>query len=131
MGLFFKVKEKRETSVKKDIPWIQLRSVEQLNEVIQTTFEKPVLLFLHSTRCMTSAIALKTFNTGWTSGDELCDLYFIDLLAYRDVSDEIEVITGIKHESPQVIVLKGRDVIYDASHSSIDPRTIRSALKKS
>lgn len=132
MGIFSRKKTGVKPVIKtQELPWVYINSVDQLNKIIQTTFDKPVLLFKHSTRCMTSAIALKSFNEEWTTGNELCNLYFIDLLAHRDVSDEIEVLTGIKHESPQVIVLKGRDIIYDESHSAIDARRIQSALRRS
>lgn len=125
MGFFFK------TETKETLPWIDLLSIEQFNDVVKTTFDKPVLLFKHSTRCMTSALALNSFKNEWTSGNDLCDLYFLDLLKHRDVSDVIAEVTGVRHESPQVIVLKGRDIIYDESHNSINARRIESILKKS
>ena len=58
------------------------------------------------------------------------DLYFIDLLNHRDVSNEIAVLTGIVHQSPQAIVIKGKEIIYDATHSNIDARSIQSTLRK-
>lgn len=115
---------------KQQLPWINLTSVEQLNKVVRTTHEKPVLIFKHSTRCGVSSMAFNTFQNQWSSGDSLCDLYYVDLLQHRDVSNEIATLTGIRHESPQVIVLKGDEIIYDASHSSIDARRIESSLRR-
>ena len=112
------------------LPWIELESIEQLQEIITTTEEKPILLFKHSTRCGTSSMALSSFEGTWSSDDELCDLYYLDLLRHRDVSNEIEDITGIQHQSPQCIVIKGKDIIYDESHSGIDARRIETLLKK-
>lgn len=114
---------------KTQLPWIPVDSIEQLNEIAQTTFEKPVLLFKHSTRCGISAMVLKSFEREWSSENELCELYLLDLLKHRDVSDEIASLTGVYHQSPQVIVLKGSEVIYDASHSAIDARSIEKLLK--
>lgn len=111
-------------------PWIGLTSMSQLNEVVKTTTEKPVLLFKHSTRCGISSMALNSFEAGWDSGSELCDIYLLDLLNHRDVSNGIAEITGVMHQSPQVIVLKGDEIVYDASHSSIDARKIQSILRK-
>ena len=124
MGLF----SKKNTSQK--LLWEHLTSIEQLNEVVQTTHEKPVLLFKHSTRCGISAMALNSFESNWKSEKELCDIYYLDLLKHRDISNEIAAITGVHHQSPQVIVLKGSEVIYDALHSSIDARKIESILRK-
>lgn len=114
---------------KTQLPWTRVDSVEQLHEISKTTVEKPVLLFKHSTRCGVSAMVLKSFESQWASENELCGLYFVDLLKHRDVSDEIASITGVCHQSPQVIVLKGSEVIYDASHSAIDARRIEKSLK--
>lgn len=113
------------------IKWIPLTSVEQLMQVAQTTHEKPVFLFKHSTRCSISAMAKNNLERNWSSGDELCNAYYLDLLQHRDVSNKIEEITGITHQSPQAIVLKGSDIIYDESHSAIDARRIESTLKRS
>ena len=124
MGLF----SKKETT--KKLPWESLTSVEQLRELVKTTHEKPILLFKHSTRCGISAMALNSFESDWSSEKELCDIYYLDLLKHRDVSDEIAALTGVQHQSPQVIVLKGDEVVYDASHSSIDARKIESTLRK-
>lgn len=124
MGLFSSSK-KRES-----LPWKYITSVEQLSELLHNVGEKPLLLFKHSTRCGVSSMVLRSFENEWSTGDELCDLYFIDLLNHRDVSNEIAVLTGIVHQSPQAIVIKGKEIIYDATHSNIDARSIQSTLRK-
>lgn len=124
MGLF-----SRKPTVQK-LPWTNLSSIEQLDEIVKTTGDKPVLLFKHSTRCGISAMAFNTFESSWTSDNELCQLYYLDLLNHRDVSNKIAEITGVIHQSPQVIVLKGSEVVYDESHSSINARRIETILKK-
>lgn len=115
---------------KETLPWIQLESLEQLEEVVKTTNETPILLFKHSTRCSISSMALHSFERDWSTGDSLCKLYFLDLLAHRPVSNEIAAITGVQHQSPQAIVLKGSEVVYEATHSSISARSIESILRK-
>ncbi|MDX2359496.1 MAG: bacillithiol system redox-active protein YtxJ [Crocinitomicaceae bacterium] len=112
------------------LPWTNVSSVEQLNEIILSVSDKPKLFFKHSTRCGVSRMVLSSFESGWDSENELCDLYFVDLLKHRDVSNEIAAITGIFHQSPQAIVVKGKEIIYDATHSAIDARKVTSLLKK-
>ena len=124
MGLF-STSKKREA-----LPWMNITSVEQLTELLHNVGEKPILLFKHSTRCGVSSMVLNSFENEWTTGTELCDLYYIDLLSHRDVSNEIAVLTGIVHQSPQAIIIKGKEIIYDATHSAIDARKIQSLLKK-
>lgn len=128
MGLFSRTRQPQKE--KAGLPWVFVTSMEQFNQIIQTTHEKPVLLFKHSTRCSISAMVLNSFESKWSTGNELCGLYFVDLLQHRDISNEIAAVTGITHQSPQVIVLKGSEIVYDDSHSGIDPRRIESILRK-
>ena len=117
-------------SKKIQLPWISITSVEQLEEILHNVGSKPVLLFKHSTRCSISIMALNSFESKWELSDEECEIYFIDLLKHRDVSNGIEALTGIIHQSPQAIVVRGKEVIYDATHSSIDAKRIESIIKK-
>ncbi len=111
------------------LPWININSVEQLNSILRNVGDKPILLFKHSTRCSISSMALTGFERNW-SGRVHCELYFIDLLKHRDVSQETAILTGITHQSPQCIVIKGSEIVYEATHSGIDARRIESILKK-
>lgn len=120
MGWFSK------TSTKNELPWNQLTSVEQLKEVIKSSSEKPVLLFKHSTRCSISSMAFSGFQSGWEGSDEEIGIYYLDLLNYRDISSQIAELTGVMHQSPQVIVLKNNEVVYTATHTGI---SARAALK--
>ena len=128
MGLF-----SRNTSKKEQTPepiWNQLTSIEQLNELVVAAQTKPVVIFKHSTRCGISSMAFNSFKNNWKSDDTLADVYILDLLRFRDVSNEVAQVTGVYHQSPQAIVLKGTEVIYEATHSGIDARAIESLLKK-
>lgn len=132
MGWFSRNTNDKTTSANRNgIKWIPLTTVEQLMTVAGTTDEKPILLFKHSTRCGISAMAKNNLERNWSSGDEFCDSYYLDLLAHRDVSDKIAEITGIQHQSPQAIVIRGKEIIYDESHSAINARRIESVLRKS
>ena len=127
MGWFSKEKEEKKQS---GLPWERLTSVNQLKEVINGSAEKPVLLFKHSTSCSISNMALNSFIRKWTGTQEEIDIYYLDLLGYRDVSNAIAKETGVIHQSPQVIVLKNKVVVYTATHSGIDAQSALNAIKK-
>jgi len=110
------------------LPWTKIDSVAQLKEVLENAGEKPALLFKHSTRCSISSMALNSFEREWASENERCQLYFVDLIKHRDVSNEIASATGIVHQSPQAILWNGKEVLYQASHSGIDARSIEKLL---
>lgn len=109
----------------KKLDWKELNQMDQL----VVSEDRTVLYFKHSRRCATSIMALRQFENNWDNSED-CEIYFLDLLKHRDISNEIERISGVKHESPQVIVMREKKVIYHASHSDIDTRSISKALKE-
>jgi bacillithiol system protein YtxJ len=124
MGLFSGLKSKDKTV----FPWIELTTIEELESAIESSTSRAVLLFKHSTRCSISSMAKSRFENNWNSEIENCDLYYLDLIAHRDISNKIAEITGIEHQSPQAIVLKNKKVIYEATHSSIDAKEIEISI---
>jgi bacillithiol system protein YtxJ len=74
-------------------------------------------------------MALNTFESEWTETEGNAELYYIDLLKNRDVSNRLAELSKIRHESPQVIVFKGNNVIYSASHSGINANEIKKIIK--
>ena len=114
---------------KSNFDWIELTSIEQLNEIIEQSTEKPVLLFKHSTRCSISSMAKSHFESEWKLSNDICPTYYLDLIEFRPVSNAIAEKTGVEHQSPQVIVLKNKEVIYQASHNGIDAKEIQEILK--
>lgn len=119
MGLFSTSPEKS------GLPWTRLTSTQQLEEALQAPSGNAKVFFKHSTRCGISAMALRSFEKEWKPEQEGFELYFIDLLAHRDVSNAIAEKLHVTHQSPQVIVVRGNEVVYDASHGSIDAETIQ------
>ncbi len=110
-------------------PWTQLTSEEQLITAFEESNDKPVLFFKHSTRCSISSMALSRFEQNAESLSEICDLYFLDLLEFRQLSNKLEEISNVMHQSPQVIVVKNKEVIYTETHSSIDAKEIERQLR--
>ncbi|WP_268847008.1 bacillithiol system redox-active protein YtxJ [Flavobacterium aestivum] len=118
--------EEKKTAVSK-INWIPLTDLNQLNEIIALSNEKPVSIFKHSTRCSVSRMALRQFENEFDSADTT-DTYFLDLLEYREVSNEIANRFQVMHQSPQVLLIKNGKSVYDASHSDIDAKDLAERL---
>ncbi len=100
------------------VNWRPLTDMGQLNEIINESTEKPVIIFKHSTRCGISRMTLKQFENEYDLND-LVTPYFLDLLQNRDISNEIANRFGIEHQSPQLILIKNGEPIYNASHGDI------------
>ena len=109
--------------------WLSLESVEQWQQILKDSKafpEKRVVVFKHSTRCSISSMAKNRLEVADSS--EWPSFYYLDLLAYRPVSDRIAEDTGITHESPQLLILQGGECIFSSTHTAIDPQDIVSKV---
>lgn len=109
--------------------WINVISVDQLNEILNSTQNQYSLFFKHSTRCSISSMALKFFESDWDNTIDNVQCYFIDLISYREVSNALADLSKIVHQSPQVILMRNGEVNYHASHESIDTSKILNIIK--
>ena len=107
-----------ETANASKVGWRPLTDLGQLNEIIQESVDKPVLLFKHSTRCGVSRMTLKQFENEYDLEDQVTP-YFLDLLEYRSISNAIAERFGVQHQSPQLLLIRNGKSVYDASHSEI------------
>lgn len=122
MGLFgSKKKEKR-----KEMKWIKLQLADELTHLIEKeSFVTPILFFKHSTRCSISSMALNRLESYWDIESTQAIPVYLDLIQYRNLSDKLASDLGVRHESPQVLLVKDGKCIYTASHSQIDVEDIK------
>lgn len=111
--------------------WLKLESIEQLQTIKDNSSENLVLIFKHSTRCSISRAALDRLERNWQQG-EMNDVkpFYLDLIRYRDVSDQIAEDFSVEHESPQVLVIKNGQSVYDRSHIDINYRELAAIARR-
>jgi len=97
--------------------WIELKNEDQINTIIEKSKERPQVIFKHSSRCSISAMAKGRLER--SSAPENADFYFLDLISNRSVSNKISSEFKVSHESPQVLLIRNGECIYDESHGSI------------
>jgi bacillithiol system protein YtxJ len=97
--------------------WIEITNESQLSEVKNLSNAKPQLIFKHSTRCPTSSMAKSRLERG--TSPEGIDFYYLDLIKHRDISQKIADEFDVSHQSPQVLLIKNGECVYDESHSAI------------
>jgi bacillithiol system protein YtxJ len=123
-NMFGNAEEKNSNST---IKWNILSDLGELNEIVNLSHDKPVVIFKHSTRCSVSRMALKQFENEFDFQDKVTP-YFLDLIEFRNVSNEIANRFDIVHQSPQIILIKDGKAIYNASHSDIDANDLKEKL---
>ncbi len=111
--------------------WSKLESTDQLNE-IQQSKDQFVLIFKHSTTCSISRTALDRFQRHWNpEAMKGVTPYYLDLLAHRDISNQIARNFSVEHQSPQLLVIRNGQSIYDRSHFDIDFKSVQELISKS
>lgn len=97
--------------------WKELDNSAQLEQIIEESYKQPVAIYKHSTRCSVSFMAKRTIEHSWTL--EQTDIWLLDLIKYRSISNNIASTFAVRHESPQLLLIKEGKVVYHASHSAI------------
>lgn len=109
--------------------WKTLETVEQLQNIIDRSGEKPILIFKHSVHCSTSTLIKMDLTTNWDIDPDTVEFYQLDIINHNDVSQAIETKLGVQHESPQIIMLKNKKATYRKSHLDISYDLIKKAIE--
>jgi bacillithiol system protein YtxJ len=110
--------------------WIEVKSEADFNKTVEESFQDNlgVAIFKHSTRCSISSVAKTRLSTFWDFNEEL-PVYYLDLINYREISNLIAEKFKVRHESPQLLVIKNGEIIYSANHLSISVKDLHSKLE--
>ena len=108
----------------------ELRSMEELEEAINESKERPVLFFKHSTTCPISTRAYREFKTHLEEADDGVSYRIVTVQVARPVSNEIAQRLQVQHETPQAILVKEGREVWHASHFSITSTALEEAIQK-
>ncbi|NCX96660.1 MAG: bacillithiol system redox-active protein YtxJ [Chitinophagia bacterium] len=102
--------------------WNQLTTEAQLAGIVKTSELQPVLIFKHSTRCSISSAALDRVERKWNDAVDTAKVqpWYLDLIAYRDISNKIASEFNVEHQSPQVLIIVNGQCVYSATHYDIN-----------
>ena len=122
MGIFSKLfgdQSNQSSENKNELSWIPLMEESQLDEIEKASFSRPQVIYKHSTTCGISSMVLNMFSKSYEYSEDQADLYFLDLHRYRAVSNEVASRLGVRHESPQLIIMDQGEVKVHRSHGAI------------
>jgi bacillithiol system protein YtxJ len=107
------------------ISWNKITTVAQLDAIAERSNTVGCLILKHSTTCSISAMAKARLEKNWNFDATDIEPYYLDLLSFRPISAAIAERFQVHHESPQVLLIRNGECIYDASHLDISVEEIR------
>ena len=120
MGLLKKIFKKNVAEAQQAfINWIRLTNIDQIKQIRSLSKSETVFIFKHSTRCGISKMVIKRFENMFDESMSNVKVYYLDLLNYRDISNEIAVSFEVIHQSPQLLIIKNEVSVFNASHQDI------------
>ncbi|MDX1585781.1 MAG: bacillithiol system redox-active protein YtxJ [Balneolaceae bacterium] len=108
--------------------WHTLKEQNAVDEVIHSSDDKPQLIYKHSYRCSVCLFSKSNLEKQAEEITRFADMHFVDVISSREVSNYIAEQLGVRHESPQAILLHKGEVIWHASHGSIKSAKILEVL---
>jgi len=97
--------------------WNILNDYNQVQNLVEASHKKPQAIFKHSTRCSISVMAKSRLER--SEFPEQIQFHYLDLLQYRDISNKIAEQFGVHHQSPQILLIKNGECIFEETHSAI------------
>jgi monothiol bacilliredoxin len=107
----------------------QLQRTEELDQLLANTSERPLLIFKHSLTCGTSAEALDEL-IDHLNEDRLDARYaIVTVQSHREISNAVSARLGVRHETPQALLIRDGRVIWSASHFRVTAAAVQSAIR--
>jgi bacillithiol system protein YtxJ len=109
------------------IEWLPLEKEQQLHEIVRLSHDDSVhavAIFKHSTRCSISSMAKNRLERSWNPINKNIPVYYLDLISFRQLSNEVANRFDLVHESPQLLLIQKGELKAHASHSAISAELI-------
>lgn len=109
--------------------WNMLSEKDQVEEIVAASEKKPQLVYKHSHRCSICFLAKEQIEQVADEIDEKVEMNFVNVVRCRPVSNELTNQTGVRHESPQVLLINKGEVVWHASHHAIQADAVLEAVR--
>lgn len=105
-------------------------TIDALDDLLAGTSVRPALIFKHSLTCGTSAAAMEAMEDLLAADPVPVDVALVRIQTARPVSDAIATRLKVRHESPQVLLVRDGQVLWAATHWHVTADSVRAALRK-
>lgn len=100
-----------------------MHTIEATEDLSTMLAGERAILFKHSSRCELSASAWRHV-TKFVATCPSANVFVIHVIENRSMSREAENRLGVRHETPQVILVEGGQAIRNASHRKVRIKTL-------
>ena len=129
MGLFNSIfSNSNNQSLQEAVNWINLTNLDEITDIKTLSISESIFIFKHSTRCGISRIVKKQFEKLLLQNKNNIKVYYLDLLKYRNVSDAVSEVFQVRHQSPQLLIIRNEVAVKHASHYDITTISINKYL---
>lgn len=108
--------------------WKEINTIEEWKEALEASAMRPVVILKHSTACPVSANALDEYDNYLQDHAADAEYLLVKVIESRHVSNQIAEDLALKHESPQIILIKDKQKFWSASHWSVTYAHITAVL---
>lgn len=110
--------------------WHVLQNVSQVESLVEHSQTKPQLIYKHSYRCGTCFFAKNQIDKVADNIARQADLHFVNVVDSRLISNHIAEKLGVRHKSPQLLLVSGGKVVWHISHGQIKSQVILAELQQ-
>ena len=107
---------------------LSIESLEQLEGLLSKSYSQPLLLFKHSNNCEVSAEALEELSFHIEQTKSSATYAMIIVQTHRELSKTISDSLGVRHETPQAILVCNKQATWSVSHFRVNAKEIDKAL---
>ncbi len=109
--------------------WIELNSEAELENALAASEDVPVVILKHSSICSLSSVMLGRLERSWDQVEmDGVRLYFFSVTGNRELSRQIQEVLNVRHESPQILLLRHGQCQYHTSHWGIAYKDLRNEI---
>ncbi|MEQ1894336.1 MAG: bacillithiol system redox-active protein YtxJ [Planctomycetota bacterium] len=104
----------------------RLRTADELERALAAP---RFLLFKHSTSCPISCGAFEEYEQ-WLASSPAIPSAWLHVVEERPLAHAVSERTGVRHESPQALLLVDGRCVWNASHGAITQTSLQAALAR-
>jgi bacillithiol system protein YtxJ len=117
------------TSYNNIMDWISITDEEQVKDIFKS--EDYAIIYKHSPMCMTSLMAYRQLKSEVNAAKDLNrPIYIVDVIKNRSESQYIASTFGVRHESPQILIVKNGENVFNTSHENVSLRAVLEHIRE-